>query len=100
HGELGSGAGRLLLCFSAPILAIVTVQGFISEANANWAAPAFVAAIPLAVHTVLTSFGRWAAWTTAAINGTALIALMVFALSLAAVEAAGLGNAFKRFHGW
>jgi 4-amino-4-deoxy-L-arabinose transferase-like glycosyltransferase len=96
----GGRAGRLLLCFSAPILAIVTIQSFISEANANWAAAAYIAATPLAVHTLLAAIGRWSAWATAAINAAALAAIVVFALSPAAIEASGLGNAFKRFHGW
>jgi 4-amino-4-deoxy-L-arabinose transferase-like glycosyltransferase len=93
-------AGRMLLCFSAPILLIITVQSVISDANANWAAAAFVAATALAVHTVLAAWGRWAAWTSAVINALALVALLAFALSPAVVEGVGLGNAFKRFHGW
>ena len=36
-------AEGFLLCFSAPILAVVCVQALLSRANANWAAPAFVA---------------------------------------------------------
>jgi hypothetical protein len=72
----------------------------ISDANANWAAAAYVAATPLAVHTILSAIGRWAAWGSAAINTVAVVALAAFALSPAAVEAVGLGNAFKRFHGW
>jgi 4-amino-4-deoxy-L-arabinose transferase-like glycosyltransferase len=93
-------AGQLLLCFSAPILLIITVQSVISDANANWAAAAYVAAAPLAVHTVLSSWGRGAAWSSVAINALAVVALALFALSPAAVETVGLGNAFKRFHGW
>jgi 4-amino-4-deoxy-L-arabinose transferase-like glycosyltransferase len=92
--------GRLLAAFSLPILLIITVQSFISEANANWAAAAYVAATPLAVHTILTAVGRWAAWSSAAIHALALAALATFAVSPAAVEAAGLANAYKRFHGW
>jgi 4-amino-4-deoxy-L-arabinose transferase-like glycosyltransferase len=93
-------AGRVLLCFSAPILLIITVQSVISDANANWAAAAYVAATPLAVHTILSALGRWAAWTSASINAVALIALTVFALWPSVVEGVGLGNAYKRFHGW
>jgi hypothetical protein len=33
---------RLMLALSAPIVMIVTFQAFISRANANWAAPAFI----------------------------------------------------------
>jgi 4-amino-4-deoxy-L-arabinose transferase-like glycosyltransferase len=44
-----AGAQRALLWFSAPILALVSAQALRAGANANWAAPAFVAATPLAV---------------------------------------------------
>lgn len=40
-------ADRLLLAFSIPIILIVTLQGLASRAHANWAAPAYVAAIVL-----------------------------------------------------
>lgn len=35
---------RLLLAFSLPVLGVVTVLAGVSEANANWAAPALIAA--------------------------------------------------------
>ena len=38
---------KLLLCFSAPFLAIITLQAFLSKALANWAAPTYVAATVL-----------------------------------------------------
>ena len=93
-------AGRLLLCFSAPPLLIITVQSFISDANANWAAAAYVAAAPLAVHTILAAWGRWGIRSAAALHALVLAAVTAFAVSPAAVEAAGLANAYKRFHGW
>jgi 4-amino-4-deoxy-L-arabinose transferase-like glycosyltransferase len=40
-------ADKLLLAFSIPIILIVTLQGLASRAHANWAAPAYVAAIVL-----------------------------------------------------
>ena len=35
---------RLLLCFAVPLLGFMTVQGLLSQANANWAAAAYVSA--------------------------------------------------------
>jgi 4-amino-4-deoxy-L-arabinose transferase-like glycosyltransferase len=35
---------RLLLLFAVPVLALITVQAFLSRAHANWAATAYVAA--------------------------------------------------------
>ena len=39
-----SRADRLMLCFAIPTLALVTVTAFVTRANANWAAPAFISA--------------------------------------------------------
>ncbi len=35
---------RLLIAFSLPIILIIIVQAFLNKANANWAAPAYIAA--------------------------------------------------------
>lgn len=39
---------KLLAAFTLPVLAVMTVESFLSRANANWTAPAFVAAVVLA----------------------------------------------------
>lgn len=44
-----AGTARALIWFSAPILGLVSAQALRAGANANWAAPAFAAATPLAV---------------------------------------------------
>ena len=46
--------GRLLVWCSAPLLAVMCVQAFLSQANANWAAPAYVAGAILAARWLLT----------------------------------------------
>ena len=38
-------ARRLLICLSVPVLAIITMQAFLSEANANWALTAMPALV-------------------------------------------------------
>ncbi len=45
---------KLLLCFSIPFLAIITLQAFLSKALANWAAPTYVAATILVVAYLLS----------------------------------------------
>ncbi len=55
------GRGAALLWFSAPILALVSLQALRAGANANWAAPAFVAATPLAVAWLAARAPRWLA---------------------------------------
>lgn len=39
---------KLLASFTVPVLAVMTVEAFLSRANANWTAPAFVAGVVLA----------------------------------------------------
>jgi len=41
-------AGRLLLWFTLPFLAVISAQALVARANANWAAPTYVAASILA----------------------------------------------------
>src|SRR5439155_11221153 len=55
--------GRVVLAaFCLPILALVIIQSFISDANANWAAVAYVGAIPLAVSRFLQWLSGRALW--------------------------------------
>jgi 4-amino-4-deoxy-L-arabinose transferase-like glycosyltransferase len=48
---------RMLLAFSLPILAALVVFAFVTEANGNWAAPAFVSGF-IVVPAVLLRLGR------------------------------------------
>jgi hypothetical protein len=59
---------RLMLWLSAPMLAVMTVQGLLSKANANWAALTYVAG-SVAVAAVLARGRnrRWL-WATLAVN--------------------------------
>jgi len=50
---------KLLLALTLPPLALITVQAFLSRANANWAATAYVAATPLVVCWLLQSGKPW-----------------------------------------
>jgi 4-amino-4-deoxy-L-arabinose transferase-like glycosyltransferase len=56
---------RLLLCFTLPVIAIVTGLAFLSRAHANWAAVSYVAATVLVIATLVrdaapsNSIGRW-----------------------------------------
>lgn len=91
---------RLMLALSAPIILIVTIQAFISRANANWAAPAFVALCIL-----VCAWAVRAQWNRAMIAGTAfnaLVALFLCALAIspALVSAIGQENSVKRLRGW
>ena len=97
----GRGGGTIVLAaFSAPVLVLIVIQSFISEANANWAAPAYIAAVPLAVTILL----RW--WKGAALSvslviaGLVMLALWFGQTAPVAADRVGLGNALKRQQGW
>jgi 4-amino-4-deoxy-L-arabinose transferase-like glycosyltransferase len=93
-------ATPILAAFSLPVLILIIVQSFISEANANWAAPAYIAAIPLAVATLLTWWESRLLWLSLALAATAMAGLWVVEISPALVDRAGFGNALKRQEGW
>jgi hypothetical protein len=93
-------ADLLLLALSLPVIAIVAVQAFISRANANWAAPAFVALAILAA-----AWGVRRDWTklllaNLALNAALAILLATLAISPAVVAAIGQENSVKRLRGW
>ena len=52
-------ADRLLLWLSLPVLAIITVQAFLSRAHANWAAVTYVGATMLVVAQLLRNANGW-----------------------------------------
>lgn len=93
-------AELILAAFALPPVAIITAQAFISEANANWAAAAYVSATPLAVAALLALARRWALQASFAVNGLAMVLLWVVLVSPLTGDALGVGNAFKREQGW
>ncbi|HTQ14028.1 MAG TPA: glycosyltransferase family 39 protein [Rhizomicrobium sp.] len=98
--RLKTGKARLLACFSLPVIALIAVQSFISEANANWAAVAYVAATPLAVAALLWLWRGRMLWASLAFDGLAMAVLWAILVSPAFADRIGQGNAFKRQEGW
>jgi 4-amino-4-deoxy-L-arabinose transferase-like glycosyltransferase len=94
------GADLMLACFAASPLVIVAVQAFISRANANWAAAAYLPGAVLA-GALLT---RWRAhrWLSAAlaIQGAGAAAFVLLVVSPRAAAFAHVDNSFKRVRGW
>ena len=70
-------ADLLLLCFAAPPLLIVTLQSFISRANANWAGAGYVAGIVLAAAWLVRWRARW--WLIGAVATQAAVAALFLA---------------------
>lgn len=97
----GDGRLRLLAAFTLPVLAIMTAESFLSRANANWTAPAYVAGVVLA--------SAWAAprWPRLLLASLALHLLAMGMLYNMDAVRHGLGLAensrldpMKRIRGW
>lgn len=93
-------ADLLLLGFVLPPLLIVTVQAFLSRANANWAAAAYPAAAVLVAGWLVRWRARRTLAATAAFQGAAAIAFLLLVASPALADRLGLSNSFKRARGW
>jgi 4-amino-4-deoxy-L-arabinose transferase-like glycosyltransferase len=70
------GAEARLLAFSLPAVALVSVQGLLSRAYANWAAPAYLAGVLVAVPLLARRAPRWLALSFV-VNGAVSVALPV-----------------------
>jgi 4-amino-4-deoxy-L-arabinose transferase-like glycosyltransferase len=96
-----AGTDEIVLCaFSAPSLVLITVQSFVADANANWAATAYLAAVPLAVAEILAHWPRIWLWISFALHGALLVLLTVILVAPAAAGHLGIANVFKRETGW
>jgi hypothetical protein len=90
----------VLAAFCAPPLILIVIQSFISEANANWAATAYVAATPLAVAALIGLWNSRVLWASFAFDGVVMVGLWMILVSPSFADGIGMGNAFKRMEGW
>lgn len=90
----------VLICLSLPVIAIGLTIGFLSKANANWAAPAFVGlSIVAAVWLLRAGARRWMI-ATLAVSAVVAAGLYTAALSPRFIDMVGQSNAFKLLRGW
>jgi 4-amino-4-deoxy-L-arabinose transferase-like glycosyltransferase len=90
----------MLLCWTAPPIVIVTIQAFLTRANANWAAAAYVAGAVLAAGMVMKLRSRWPVFAALGLQALLAAVLIVCAVSPRTAESIGLANSFKRLKGW
>lgn len=92
---------QFLLCFSLPLLLLVVAQAARSEANGNWAAPALVGALALAVVWLMQAHKRW--WTLA-LGVNIVLMLTVYHINegfaLAGRQLPARYDFLKRARGW
>ncbi len=92
----------LLLSFSLPFLLIISLQGLLGRANANWAAPTYVAATLWVISRLLQA-GR-TKWLTAVFAANILLGLAVFhyhtIVQVLGIELTRQTDPYKRVKGW
>ncbi len=96
-----SDQARLLLALALPVLAMMTVQAFLSRANANWAASAYVSAT-LLVAAWAVDHVRWLLKASVALHvGLAALLYSHDAVrSLTGLDRSAKTDLMKRIRGW
>ena len=91
---------RMLLAFALPVIAIVTVQAFLSRAHANWAAVSYVAAAVLVTATMIRDLS-WG-WLRASlvIHGVVVVLLALGTTLAGSIAAPDGRDPFARTLGW
>ena len=100
--SLADRRARLLATFALPTLAMMLVVSFLSRANANWAAPAFVSATVLVVAWALRRGWRNLVVLSIALHLVSVAVLFTGRDALAAfgVELPAKYDALSRLRGW
>ena len=96
------GRAKFLLSFALPVLAVMVVQGFLSRANANWAAAAYPAASVLVVAWLAEHRKMWLTQVSVVLHLLAAVALynMETVLPLVGVDLTAKTDLLKRVRGW
>jgi len=99
---LAEPRARLLASFALPTLAMMLAVSFLSRANANWAAPAYVSATVLVVAWALSRGWRKLVIFSIALHLAAVAILLTSrdALAAAGVELPAEYDALSRLRGW
>ena len=95
-----SDTEKYLLSIALPPLAVITLQAFLSRANANWAATAYPTATVLVGLWLVAQAPRWARYVTVVPH---LIACLAFAVIVAVwpnVRIPMSDRGFSRLTGW
>jgi len=91
---------RLLKWLSWPVILLITVQGFLSQANANWGATAFPAGIILVAALLCDPSNRIWLRLNLAINGLVSVAVLAFTLLGVPQNNAVWSKPLRQLTGW
>ncbi|MCE7028953.1 ArnT family glycosyltransferase [Jiella avicenniae] len=90
----------LMLVLSWPILFVITIQGFLAHANANWAATAYPAGVIVATALVVRHRWRLFFWTNLIVCGLVSLAVLVGTAVFDPADAPGAGKQLRQLAGW
>jgi hypothetical protein len=99
------GRMRLLAAFVLPMLLSITVLALLSRANANWAAPVYIAASVWVAAVLVPLATRWLRWSFV-INGAVAAVLLVMPVAAsgpgvyAGLRLPGGTDPFASYYGW
>ncbi|MDB5425623.1 MAG: 4-amino-4-deoxy-L-arabinose transferase [Phenylobacterium sp.] len=93
-------ADMLLICFTLPPLLIVTVQAFVSRANANWSGASYLPGAILVAAWLIRWRGRRTLIAALAIQAAAAAVFLGCVLSPGLADTLHAANSFKRAKGW
>ena len=89
-----------LLCFILPILGIVTVQSFLSRANANWAATAYVGATILVTGWLVANHRKWILKVSIGFHFITMGAIIFYFLSFPGYYPPLKSDPLRKLRGW
>ncbi|MDF1792778.1 MAG: glycosyltransferase family 39 protein [Thalassobaculaceae bacterium] len=95
-----SEAETYLLAMALPPLAVITVQAFLSRANANWAATAYPTATVLVALWLVAEAPRWLRYATVAPHLVASLAFAVVVAVWPTLRIPMTDRGFSRMSGW
>lgn len=91
---------RLLVYLSLPLVGVLTVQGFLAQANANWAAPAHLAGLVLATALIVRMRTRLAFAANLVICGAVTLTLWIGTATFDPTAASGPLRKLRELGGW
>ena len=89
-----------LLSYCLPVLIVVTVQAFLSRANANWAATAYISATVVVANWIMLPARLWIAKLSITLHVVAASVMTIFFLGLPGVEPPLKSDPLRRLRGW
>src|SRR6185312_13689252 len=98
--QLGAREARLLAIFALPTLLLVITISFLSRAQPNWAAPAYVSATVLVVAAMLTQGWRRLLTLAIVLNLAAILCAFAASEGVAGIALPAKYDPLHRLRGW